>query len=251
MVVTLLGTGTGVPSLRRNPPCILMKFGSKSAVFDSGPGALKSLINAGVDCISLDFIFYTHFHLDHISELAAVLFAAKIPPDIRKKPLTIYGPSGLKDYYKKISELYRDTLYTDAYAVELKEISDTSFQIDDFTVTTQTLEHHDGGMGYRIVTPQGKVVVYSGDTDYCKEIIELAKGADLLILECSFPDQLRMKGHLTPVTAGKVARQSGVKKLALVHMYPVCDKYDLVTPCKKEFSGKVIVGEDMMEFDLS
>ncbi len=106
-------------------------------------------------------------------------------------------------------------------------------------------------MGYRIVTPKGKVVVYSGDTDYCRDIVELSKNADLLILECSSTDEMSMKGHLSPTTAGRVAQQAQAKKVVFVHMYPICDHEDLVTPCKKEFKGEIVVGEDLMEFDLS
>lgn len=250
MRVTLVGTGTGVPSHRRNSPCILMKLGSKHAIFDSGPGALRNLLGLGVDCLNLDFIFYTHLHLDHASEFAAILFAAKIPPAVRSKPLAVYGPRGLIEYYKKIGELYRQTIYTDAYKIDLEEIENEKINIDGFEISTKTLEHHDGGMGYRITTPEGKVIVYSGDTDYCEDIIELSKNADILLLECSFPDDLKMKGHLTPTTAGKVAQKADVKKLVLIHMYPICDTRDIKSICKKEFNGEVLVGEDLMEFAI-
>lgn len=251
MVVTLLGSGTGVPSLLKNPPCILIKFGDKRAIFDSGPGSLKNMLQLGVDCLNLDFIFYTHLHLDHIAEFSAILFAAKIPPAIRKKPLTVYGPTGLKEYYKKIRELYKETIYTDQYKLHLEEIENKKINIDDYAISTKTLEHHGGGMGYRILTPGGKVIVYSGDTDYCSEVVELAKDADIVMLDCSFPDEMKMKGHLSPRDAGKVARLSNAKKLVLVHTYPICEKYDLITPCKKEFDGEVMVGKDLMEFKLT
>lgn len=250
MEITLVGTGTGVPSLRRNPPCILMKLGEKRAIFDSGPGTLKNLLKLGVDFLNLDIIFYTHLHLDHISEFAAIMFAAKIPPTIRKKPLVVYGPRGLKEYYKKICDLYKGTLYTDAYEIKVEEIENTTIDIDDFKIHAKTLEHHDGSMGYRIVSPEGKTAVYSGDTDYCNEIIDLSKNADLLIIECSFPGEIKMPGHLSPKEVGIVARTANAKKLVLVHMYPVCDQHDLIKPCKKEFSGEVLLGEDLMEFKL-
>ena len=250
MDVILVGTGTGFPSRRRNAPCIFMKFGYKRAIFDSGPGTLKNLLRLGVDCLNLDFIFYTHLHLDHISEFAAILFASKIPPTIRTKPLTVYGPIGLNDYYKKLQDLYKETIYTDAYDLHIEEIENRKIALEGFSISAKTLEHHGGGMGYRIVTPQGKVIVYSGDTDYCNEIIELSKEADLAILECSFPDEIKMKGHLSPLTACKIANSAGVKKLVLVHMYPICDEYELVGLCKKEFGGEILTGEDLMEFEI-
>lgn len=250
MEITLLGTGTGVPSLHKNSPCIFMKFSEKNAIFDSGPGSLRPLLQLGVDCLNLDFIFYTHLHLDHISEFAAILFAAKIPPAIRKKPLVVYGPIGLKDYYEKMMDVYKETIRTDAYKLNLEEIENKKININGYTISASTLEHHGGGMGYRIITPEGRIVVYSGDTDYCDQIAELARNADLLILECSFPDEAKMKGHLSPTTAGKIAHMANAKKLVLVHMYPVCSQYDLISPCKREFSGEVLLGEDMMRFEV-
>lgn len=251
MDITLVGTGTGVPSLRRNPPCILMKLGEKRAIFDSGPGTLKNLLELGVDFLNLDIVFYTHLHLDHISEFAVIMFAAKIPPTIRKKPLVVYGPGGLKEYYKKLCDLYRGTLCTDAYKVKIEEIENKTVDIDGFKIHTKTLKHHDGSMGYRIVSPEGKIAVYSGDTDYCNEVIDLSKNADLLMLECSFPGEIKMKGHLSPKEVGMVAREANAKKLVLVHMYPVCDQHDLIGPCKREFSGETLLGEDLMEFKLT
>jgi len=227
-----------------------MELGNKKAVFDSGPGTLRNLLRLDATCLNLDFLFYTHLHLDHDSELAAILFAAKIPPEVRKKTLVVYGPTGLEDYYKKVRDLYKDTIYTDAYKLVLEEIENKVIDIDGFQISTKTLEHHDGGMGYRIITPGGNVVVYSGDTDYCNEIIELAKDADLLMLDCSFPDTIKMKGHLSPTTAGKAAQKANVKKLVFLHMYPICDQHDLLTPCRKEFKGEVLVGEDSMRFEL-
>lgn len=251
MVITILGSGTGIPSPRRNPPCISMELGDKHIVFDSGPGSLKNLLQLSIDYLNLDYIFYTHLHLDHVSELAAILFAAKIPPAIRTKPLSVYGPAGLKDYYKKIMELYKETLYTDAYKLTIEEIENKEIGIDSFKISTKTLEHHGGSMGYRIVTPAGKVAVYSGDTDYCSEVVEFSRNADLLMLDCAFPDQMKMKGHLSPTGAAKVARESNVKKLVLIHMYPICDEYDLIKQCGKGFDGEIIVSEDLMRFELN
>ena len=99
MLITLIGTGTGVPSPFRNAPCILMRFANKSAIFDSGPGSLKNLLRFGINHLNLDFIFYTHLHLDHISELSSILFAAKIPPEIRDEVI---------EFRKEIAKLNKE-----------------------------------------------------------------------------------------------------------------------------------------------
>lgn len=250
MIITLIGTGTGTPSLRRNPACILFRMGDRTAVFDSGPGSLKGLLGAGAGYLNIDIVFYTHLHLDHISDFSAILFAAKIPPEVRRKALAIYGPAGLKRYYRQIKALYGDTIRPDSYKLSMEEIEGRDIVVEGFKISAMRLEHHGGGMGYRITTPEGKVAVYTGDTDYCPAAASLAKDADILMAECSFPDEMKMKGHLTPSSAARLAREAGAKKLILVHMYPVCDNYDLVSACKAVFDGEVARGEDMMEFEL-
>ncbi len=250
MKIILVGTGTGVPSRERNAPCIAVKTPNKAFILDGGPGSLKRLLSTGIDCLNLDAAFYTHFHFDHIAGLAEILFAAKIPPSVRKKDLLIYGPSGLEEYYNRLKGLHDYTICTDAYKLSIEEITDKSISIDGHCVLNKKLLHHDGGSGYRVTAPDGKAFVYTGDTDYCEEAVELARDAELLAVECSFPDELKMKGHLTPESAGILARKAGVKKIVLVHMYPICEQYDLVSPCKKEFQGEILVGRDMLDFEI-
>lgn len=250
MKITLVGTGTGIPSSLRNSPCILAEMGKRKALFDSGPGSLKNILPFNTSYLDLDSLFYTHLHLDHISDLSVMLFSAKIPPAIREKPLTVYGPNGLKKYYEGLKDLYKETILTDAYRLHLEEIENKEIELEGFRISTMTLEHHGGGMGYRITTPENKVAVYSGDTGYCKEIVELSRDADLLVLECSSPGKFKMKGHLTPSTAGRVAQEANAKRLVFVHMYPVCEEFDLVSPCRNEYKGEIVVGKDSMQFQI-
>jgi ribonuclease BN (tRNA processing enzyme) len=93
-------------------------------------------------------------------------------------------------------------------------------------------------------------VVYTGDTDYCESIIDLAKDADLLICECALPDKLRAPGHLTPSLAGKLATKASVGNLVLTHFYPECEKADIAAECRKSYDGQLILAEDLMELEI-
>ena len=93
-----------------------------------------------------------------------------------------------------------------------------------------------------------KSIVYSGDTEYCNEIIEISKNADLLILECSFP--YNTDDHLDPSLCGKVATKANAKKLVLTHFYPECDKADVKKQCSKEFDGEIVVAKDFMRIKV-
>ena len=107
--------------------------------------------------------------------------------------------------------------------------------------------HAESCMATRIELESGQAVVYSGDSEYCANLVELGRNADLLILECAFPEEMQSIGHLTPSLAGRIARESLCKKLLLTHFYPPCDESDLLTPLRKEFSGAVILAEDLMK----
>ena len=88
----------------------------------------------------------------------------------------------------------------------------------------------------------GRALVYSGDTDWSDTLIELARGADLFILEASNP--FKVPGHLTPWEAGHLAAQAGVPRLVLTHIYPPGDEVDLVAETRRNFSGEIIQAED-------
>jgi ribonuclease BN (tRNA processing enzyme) len=89
-------------------------------------------------------------------------------------------------------------------------------------------------------------VVYSGDTGFCDAVVELAQGADLLILESSFPDGEACDGHLTPSLAGRMATLAGVERLVLIHFYPECLRTDITAQCRRTYGGELILGEDLL-----
>lgn len=246
MEIIILGSGTGIPSLKRGAPGLVVRIGREVLLFDSGPGTLDRMLRVGIDYRKLDYIFYSHFHPDHVADLVPFLFACKYHSAPRKKPLKIFGPKGLQNLYFNLLEVYGEWITPVKYLVEIKELDGNPYKGKGWIIYNKPLMHTDYSIGYRI-EKNGKSVVYSGDTDYCKEIVELARNSDLLILECSFPERYRIKGHLTPKLAGRVARESGTKHLVLTHLYPVCDRYNILSGCRKEFKGKVTVAKDLYE----
>ncbi|MCD4778692.1 MAG: hypothetical protein K8R12_06930, partial [Desulfobacterales bacterium] len=64
------------------------------------------------------------------------------------------------------------------------------------------------------------------------------------------PDELKVKGHLTPSLAGKIATMANVKKLMLIHFYPECDEVDIEKQCRKTYSNKLILAEDFMKINF-
>ena len=71
--------------------------------------------------------------------------------------------------------------------------------------------------------------------------------SDLSILECSFPDETPMEGHLTPRLAGQIAQKAQTRNLMLTHLYPQMDKVDVKEMCAQHFSGKISIAQDMQK----
>jgi len=118
---------------------------------------------------------------------------------------------------------------------------------DLFRVIARPMTHLPESVAYRVESNEGKSAVLSGDTDYCPDLVELARDADVLVIESALPDEMKAEGHLTPSLAGRIGREANCKKLVLTHLYPVCDSVDIVEQCKKEYGGELLIAEDLME----
>ena len=105
-------------------------------------------------------------------------------------------------------------------------------------------------IGYRITSDNERSVVYSGDTDYSENLITLSYNVDLLISECSLPDEIKVPGHITPSLAGDMAQKAGAKKLLLTHFYPQCEDVDIKAQCRKTYNGEIILAQDLMTITL-
>jgi ribonuclease BN (tRNA processing enzyme) len=250
MEVVILGSGTCVPRIRRAGPANLLSAWGLNILIDSAAGTLRQLRRAGFRQDAIDIILYTHFHPDHVGELVPFIFASKYGPGFhRSAPVQIMGPEGLLDLHAALKQAFGQWVEPEPGAIEFLEIPvdmKAVQQIPPLTISSIHTRHTPKSLAYRIDAPDGRSVVFSGDTDFCHEIVELAEGADLLILECAAPEGMKVEGHMTPSEAGEVARQAGVRRLLLTHFYPECDRADLVSPCAKRFDGPILLAEDLM-----
>lgn len=252
--VTILGSGTCVPSLQRSSCSVLMQIANTRLLFDSGPGTMRRLLEADTTIFDLNYVFYSHFHPDHSAELIPLIFATKYPDGNRRQtPLTIIAGRGFADFFAGLKAVYGKWIELAPgllHFVELDNTSKDSGDFQDFTVESAPVEHNPESIAYRITSADGSSVVYSGDTDYSENLIELAKNTDLLICESAQPDSLQVKGHLTPSMAGEIASCAGARKLVLTHFYPDCENVDLVQECRKTYAGPVILAEDLMQIKV-
>jgi ribonuclease BN (tRNA processing enzyme) len=250
--ITIIGSGTCVPRLDRSACAVLVETGRAKILLDLGPGTIRRLLEYGVTIFELSHILLSHFHPDHTSELAPLLFATKYPDgNARRRRLDVIGGPGLRSFYQGLQAAYGQwiELPQEQLAFIEMEIAVTqSLKFDDFHVTARPMNHRPESLAYRIQVKNGFSMVYSGDTDECQALAELADGTDLLICESAMPDQQKVPGHLTPSLAGAVASRAKAKRLVLTHLYPPCDAVDIVKQARSTYKGPVIVAEDLMSF---
>ena len=251
---TILGSGTCVPSLKRSSSSFLLQIRDNLLLFDLGAGTMRRLLEAGFGISQVSHIFLSHLHPDHTGEFVSFLFATKYPQTYRRRtPFQIVGSRGLNNFYDGLRTVYREWIELEPGLMNLIEIDKSGHdQLADnaFSVDTLPMLHIESSIGYRITGDDGTTVAYSGDTDYCKNAVALARGADLFICESALPDAMKVEGHLTPSLAGRIATEAGAKKLLLTHFYPECESVDIEAQCRDTYKGPLIVARDLMVIDV-
>ncbi len=251
MEITILGSGTAIPDKDRGSPGLAVSVGKSLLLLDIGAGSLYRSARFGVPVEMVDFVLLTHLHPDHTGDLLSLLFAFRNPEYYREKALSILGPQGLQDFFRGLQGVYGD--WIDAIGYEQNIITPDSSETlayKGFCLKTCSVQHGPPALAYEITDNEGRRMVYSGDTEYCEALVRLAAKADLLILECSFPDGQACAGHLTPSLAGRIADEAGCKRLLLTHFYPACQGQDLLTPCRRLYKGPITMAEDGMRLSL-
>jgi ribonuclease BN (tRNA processing enzyme) len=251
MILTILGSGTCAATAKRSMSSYHLEAGGREILLDIGAGSLRRLLEAGKDYKKIEAIFITHFHIDHIADLVPFLWATRYGPGFeRAAPLYIFGPPGVEAWYQKLAAAHGDWMLELPFGLEIQEVHKTEWHWQSLEIQTLPMQHGVPANGYRL-NINDRTLVYTGDTGYCENAIELGRQADLLLIECSFPDSdTPMDTHLTPSQVGKIATVCGARKIVLTHIYPECDKQDIRSICGKYFDGEIELAEDLQRFSI-
>jgi ribonuclease BN (tRNA processing enzyme) len=251
--ITILGSGTCVPRLDRSSSALLVETGRAKILMDLGRGTIDRLLTCGVTIFELTHICLSHFHPDHTSELVPLIFATKYPDSrARRQRLRLIGGPGLISFYQGLQAAYGRWIVLPEEQWEIREIDPLqteSLVFNDFSIATRSVNHGPESLAYRIQAG-GASMVYSGDTDECDALADLAHETDLFVCEASMPDGHKVPGHLTPSLAGSLASKAGARRLVLTHLYPPCDQVDIVKQAGSTYKGPIIKAKDLMTFRL-
>ena len=262
MKVVIIGSGASWPDSERSSPSQALVMDEEAPLlFDCGPGSGLNLMRAGINPATISRIFLTHLHMDHSLEFPSLVFAGYLAG--RKEKVQLYGPQGTVDFcrsffekiYPSAPEIVR-RMREDGWNVTANEVAQGLVSDSNgFRVVSAPVEHEIPAVAYRIETDEG-VVVISGDTRPCRSLIQLAKGADLLLHECSFPDDMseiaRITNHSTPSEVGNVASKAAVKGVVLTHLFPHWSgrEKEMTESVSAKFGGKVIIARDLLEITI-
>jgi ribonuclease BN (tRNA processing enzyme) len=288
-----LGTVAGPPPrANRAQSSNLLVVNGTLYVIDAGDGAARRISAAGFKVRDVGTIFITHHHDDHTAGIGTLMSVAW--DDQRTTPINVYGPPKTEDLVKAavqyftisadiriadggrsipISKLFfghdvgTGVVYKDAN-VTVTAIENTHFAFQKIADSVRQKSY-----SYRFDTP-GRVVVFTGDTGAFDGLVELAKGADLLVSEANSIEQRMQdlmrsgqwqvmtpaeqdrikqqmaRGHLSTEDVGKIASGAGVKAVVLTHLtWKADDDYaSWADEVKKNFTGPVFIAKDLKEF---
>lgn len=252
--LTVLGSGTGWIRLDRNAPGYLVSLEDEfTLLLDCGYGVFKQILKIGRRLEEVSAIFVSHFHPDHVSDLIPFFFATRYSLGYKRiLPLELYAAQGFLTFFELLKKAFNNWIEPPSYLLKITELPLTEgyeFSMGPFKARTSPVKHNLESLALRLEY-KDKVLVYSGDTGYCKSLINLAREADLLIVECSNSEDLKVEIHLSPEEIGMIARDARVKTLLVSHFYPHSEKKENLDIIKKYFEGNVILAEDFLTLEV-
>jgi ribonuclease BN (tRNA processing enzyme) len=217
--VTFVGSGDAFGSGGRFQTCILVDSAAGRFLLDCGASSLIALKRQRIPPESIDTVLITHLHGDHFGGLPFFILDAQFSK--RRRPLLIAGPRGLKDRVRDAMEvLFPGSSETNqGFPIDYLELpAETESALGPLKVTPLEVVHFCGSPAYALrIECDGRIIAYSGDTQWTDSLLTVADGADLFICEAYYFDK-QIKFHLDYKTL--MARKSGLdcKRLIVTHM---------------------------------
>lgn len=253
MKLVVLGSGTSVPHPQRTAAAFWLEVSSGLVLLDCSADATHRMAEEQVDWPNLDAVWISHLHLDHCGGLASFLFGLRWAPQTqaRQKPLRIFGCQGTGNFLRAIDESNHYRLFEQAFPIDLREANNEDFEmLPGLQARTFSTPHTRESMALRLTDKVGASVVYTSDTGYSEELASFARGADLLILECSFWRNKPTPKHLDLEEAMRLARLAEPRRLALTHLYPEWDGINLESKAKELWPGETIAAYDGLRLEV-
>lgn len=261
MRLTIAGSGTAAPEADRVCPGFFVEADGTRALFDCGPGVVHHMARYDLPWPELDHVFLSHFHNDHTGDLPMLLFALKWGvPGGRRRPLTLWGPEGVVERVEAMAAAYGEHVLDPGFPVSIRVLSPGDVEgAGSTTVAVASTPHTEESLAFRITAranaapgePEGPAdrpaasVGYTGDTGPSPEVASFLAGVDVLVAECSLPEEEAKSTHLTPSSLAAMAGAARPGRLVVVHVYPQLAVHDVVERVREAgYDGAITRGHD-------
>jgi ribonuclease BN (tRNA processing enzyme) len=248
--VTVLGSSGSHTGPGRACSGYLLRSGGAQLLVDCGNGSTANLQRLARPA-DLDAILITHRHVDHCIDLIGMFYALRFHVD---------GPRSTRLYAaREVVETLTGLLSHDS-ALGFREVFDVRevrggdrFSVGPMDVTLVDAVHPVPTVAAR-VEADGVSVVYSSDTAWSDDLVELARGVDLFLCEATWQGDARdLPGgmHLTARDAGRLATAAGVKRLVLTHVLGSLDRNRSLAEAQETFTGDLELADDLRSWVLT
>lgn len=262
MRLTVVGCAGSFPGPDSAASCYLVQADDAAGrtwnlVLDLGSGALGAL-QQYLDPDEVDAVGLSHLHPDHMADLCGLYVYLKYSPEpLRRRQVTVHGPFGTVSRVGEAYGLEPGESLSDHLAVHVWQPG-RSVRVGPMTVVPVAVEHPVPAYGVRVTGPSeddlGRAVTlaYTGDTDSCPGLDELARGVDVLLAEASFLEGRDVvRGiHLTGRRAGEAAERGRAGRLVVTHVPAWNDPADAVAEARALYSGPVLAAHAGMVVTL-
>lgn len=209
----------------------LIEEGGARLLLDCGNGVFGKL-RERADYVEIDAVAISHLHADHFLDLVpfsyALTYAPKQQPvpvhtwpgtDDPARPRLIAPPGAAATFRRVVGAWGNEDLIERAFRLEHYAAGDT-VAVEDLSVGFHPVPHFVDTFAVTVTDPAGAKFAYSADTSPGDEIVDAARGADLLLIEATLPrpERTGVRGHLTPEEAGEHAKRAGAERVVLTHI---------------------------------
>lgn len=284
--IYILGAGTPTPTPERFGSSYVVEVGGQHLMFDCGPAATAKLVQAGLFPTQISYLFFTHHHFDHDVDYPCFLLCRWDQSVGREPLLQVFGPplttqltdrilhpdygAFAHDWQARVNHPLSQQVYVNRGgtlprkppSVAVRDVGPGLVcQTERWQVTAAPAEHvqpYLDSLAYRLDTPDGSIV-FTGDTQPCQSVVDLACGADLMLCMC-WDDQEVMNqngeagGQCGTTGAARMAQQAGVKRLVLSHIGPHLARHGPlekgIGDVSKLYAGQILFAEELMSFEL-
>ena len=199
--------------------CLLLSGADGSLLIDCGASSLIAMKRAGVDPSEIRWILLTHLHGDHFGGLPFLILDGQFSR--RTRPLVVAGPPGTRARVEAAMEVFfpGSSRVERRFTVEFVELAErVAARVGPARVTPFPVEHASGAPSYALrVEYDGKVVAYSGDTEWTESLVDAARGADVFVCEAYFFEK-KIKYHLDYATLRDQRKRLECPRIILAHM---------------------------------